>query len=139
MEVFQVPKTKPPTPHKVCFKDDDVKAYAKEWRLAAFRTRRWLRKLSHEDQLLEAQRFFQVILTKHQADVMTEYNTIILKEFHSLGFLEFMDSTILPEPHLKKKKYLVAFKNIQGDILFTKNFSSLREIQLITGARGSDR
>tara|TARA_Y100001963_G_C6755482_1_gene436575 strand:+ start:302 stop:853 length:552 start_codon:yes stop_codon:yes gene_type:complete len=133
MEVYQAPKTNPPTPHKVCFNDHDIKAYQKQWRLAAYRTRRWLRKLPVDTQLTEAQRFFQILLTTHQADTMTLYNQIILKEFHDLGFLEFLESPILPEPHLKKKKYLVAFKNIKGDILFTKKFSSLREIQVITG------
>lgn len=131
--VLHNPKMKLPERHRVCFDDEDVVQYSTEWITAGCETAKWLVKQGKRKRLTLAKQFFQLLLTEHQPANLDEYNRIVLKTFHDMGYLRFLKSNKLPQTHLRKKKYLIAFKDLKGNLLFTKQLSSLREIQQLTG------
>ncbi len=91
------------------------------------------KKIDLED---DAKYFYKWIMCHYVPLDYRGYAMDILDYFHWRDYLLFKKFVITPKYH-KKKRYLVRFMN-DGELFFTKGYTSLREIGDDTGKRSTE-
>tara|TARA_R110000824_G_scaffold60812_1_gene162252 strand:+ start:2523 stop:2978 length:456 start_codon:yes stop_codon:yes gene_type:complete len=104
------------------------------WKDCGFRVAHWIAAAHSRSTKAAARRFYVILMTTIPLTHIQPYYDVILDAFKKVGLLTFLKTAdVCVRDPGKVARYILTFKDVQGKILFERNFYSLKEIELTTG------